>query len=212
MKTKQYVKKYNLDIKTIFNRKRFVEDMKYEFYDMFNNTSKGMHAVPRFDKTLDDLKRKWDGVFNRSIIDYETSEKFWNYFYATEVIPFRNSLFGDWKKAKHNYRYNNDPDFQRRYDSYQAHKSYEEFEERMYNDASQGFWERMLSSFKNDFIKIDDDLAILGFSDKSELSEDSLKSKFRSLSKKHHPDFGGKTDSYIKILDAKDNLERYLKL
>ncbi len=212
MKTKQYVKKYNLDTKTKFNREHFIEDMKYEFFDMFNNTSKSMHKVPRFDKTLNDLKRKWDGVFNRSIIDYETSERFWSYFYAKEVVPFRESLFGDWKKAKHNYRYNNDPDFRRRYDTYKMHKEYEEFEETMYEDASQGFWERMLDSFKNDFIKIDDDLVILGFKDKSELSVDTLKSKFRSLSLKHHPDFGGDNDDYIKILNAKENLERYLDL
>ena len=171
-----------------------------------------MHPVPRFEKTIDDLKRKWDGVFNRSILKYEEHEKFWKYFFATEVIPFRDSLFGDWKKAKHNYRYHNDPDFKRRYDCYQMHKEYEAYEESFYQEASSNFWERMLDAFKNNFVNISEQLTLFGFKDAVGLTEDMIQKRFRGLSQIHHPDKGGDNDTYIQIIEAKDDLLRYIRL
>ena len=211
MKAKEYVKKYKLESSKHFDRNSFCKDMELEFLDLFKETNKSIPPLPRFEKVVNDLKGKWDSVFRRTdFISYEEAEKFWNYFFATSIIKIRTELFGDWKKAKHNYRYTNDPDFRRRYDNWQFHKEMEQEENRWYNAFNEDFFQRALNSLRFRFNNIAVHCGLLGLSS-DEITKESVQKAYRTLSIQHHPDQGGLEENFIKITNAKDKILEYLE-
>lgn len=209
MKAKEFVKKYHIDSSTHFDRDNFVEDMKYELVHLFNESYQSIHPVKRFERVVEDLKRKWDAIFNRSILSYEDAEKFWKFFYATEIINFRNLLFPDkeWKEYVHDYRYNNDPDFARRYDCWQMHEEMEDFEEKI----RRAFYESLFNNIKKQFFNIVKELSIFDLTLET-LSLESIQEKYRKLSKKYHPDLGGDEEAFKELTLAKDRLIEYISL
>lgn len=207
MKVKEFLRKYELTEKRRFNRDEFCEDMLEELWYMFKNTSKAMHPVPRWEKIISDLKMKWDSVFNKSILSYEAGENLWKYFFATKIIPTREAVFGDWKQAKHEFRYQYDADFRRRYDNWKFHQEFEEKERTWY----QNIFNDHINFLKKLLFGVDKYVEVLEIPSGVELTPDVVNMQYRKLSKSCHPDVGGSQEAFIKINRAKDKLMAYLK-
>jgi hypothetical protein len=161
-----------------------------------------------FELETNNLREKWDRVFNGTKVDYETSEKFWNYFFATKVISLRNMYFPDWKKAKHDYKMKNDSNYALKYENYIRAKEYNEMLNNMYDDYFDDFFKSKLSSLMVNH-KVDEAKDLLGLSKEDDLTKESISSQYRMMSLHCHPDATGSkdtTDQFIAITEARDIL------
>lgn len=194
MTTKQYVKKYGLDISNKFNHKDFCQDLTSEFialleYNKANDNLKG------FDNAVRCIKMKFDAISNKTLGVFP--EKLWNYFFATTIAPIREELCPKDMEARRLKQ-------QRKKEEWEARKAYEE---RMYN-----FWD---SDFFNSFFKLSieapptDEFTILGLYDTA--NEYQIIEAYRELVMVHHPDKGGKQEKFIELTDAKNKCLSWLR-
>ena len=104
MTVKEYQTKYKLSKGGKFNREAFVEDMKNDFIKMLESqgidlSGKVKKRIPykRFSSVVDTLYQKWNNVFNSTDtkVDREDVEKFWGFFFASVVAPYRANTYPD---------------------------------------------------------------------------------------------------------------------
>jgi hypothetical protein len=90
MKTREYVKKYELDKDDVFSHEEFMKDLTYDFKVMLSSADIG-NDYGRFKRLIDDTKKKWDNIDKKTV--GQLPEKLWGYFYASVVIVARDSIF-----------------------------------------------------------------------------------------------------------------------
>ena len=212
MKPKQYIKKYNLETSAFFDRTAFVDDFMADFKTMLG----AVHLSPvTFKNVVSDLEIKFRNIFNGSEVTLDAADKFWNYIFASQIVPIRNFYFPDWKKAMLDHKLKTDPDFKRRYNCWQMHQE----EDKFFNDMMGNFWEDLLHRFESyasqmnslRYVKYEDVTAAkktLGFSEKESPTVDEIKSRYRLLAMMTHPDKGGDDASFRALSEAKDFLMR----
>lgn len=195
MTTKEYVLKYNLSNSNKFNHLDFCKDLASEFiclleYNKADNNIKG------FDNAVRCIRMKFDAISNKTLGVFP--EKLWNYFFATVIVKLREEMC----KVEME---------QRRILSEKKKKDWEEREER--RKFADGFWDRSFFHFLFDMVhreKPVDDFAVLGLSGNASASD--VKTAYRELSMKHHPDKGGKQEHFIKLTDSKNKCLSWLEV
>lgn len=90
MKTKQYVKKYELDKDDNFNHKDFIEDFTSDFIDLINE-SDASSSYGKFVRVINTMKEKWWNINKKTV--GQLPDSLWKYFYAAVVIAKRDELF-----------------------------------------------------------------------------------------------------------------------
>ncbi len=191
MKTKDYVKKYNLEKGTKFNHQDFVSDLSFDLLTLLE-VGKGRENVKGFDNAVNAIKMKFDAINNKTVGDIS---KIWGYFFATVVVKLKAELFPDFVKMKQEER----------------DKRKREWEERKrWEESAFGFddwFNSILSSLVRQQIPTSS-FQVLGLETTASLED--VKNAYRKLSIQHHPDKGGNSDKFIEITEAKNKLIAYL--
>lgn len=215
MKPKQYIEKFKLNDTPYFNRDSFCEDLMDDFKTMLGSVRL---SVVTFENCVSQLNVKFWNIFNGSKVQREAAEKFWKFIFAAHIVPVRSLYFPDWKKAIHDHRYANDPDFARRYDTWKMHKEYEdrfrsEFEENFERRraSAESFWEFLRGGFRRFLesidipsqVEIQKAKGIFGFHEQETPTKDQIKIKYRTMAKMTHPDLGNDSDAFLALADAK---------
>jgi hypothetical protein len=200
MKTKEYVKKYNLQSNKPFNHSHFVEDLTLDFMAQLELGRKGdgSYNIKGYENAINGIRQKWEGIHNKTIPGLP--EKLWRYFYATVLAKIRNEMFPDEmarrKRAKEEYE-------ERKKFEY----GFDDMFENMFRDSWQDFiFDKILTSFASAAPVAE--FQILGL--ESEASIEDVKVTYKTLAKTHHPDKGGKQEMFVKITTAKNKCLAYL--
>jgi hypothetical protein len=190
MKTKEYIKKYELNKNDKFNHKEFISDLTFDFITLLE-VGKAKENIKGFENAVRAIRMKWDSINNKTI--GQLPEKLWKYFFATVIAKMREQLFPELIKA-------------RKEESEQRKRIREE---RKRNDEA---WDNFFFfSLMSDLFsqrKPVSSFQTLGVS--LDCTKEEVQSAYRTLSKKHHPDMGGKHDKFIEITEAKNKCLAYL--
>jgi hypothetical protein len=197
MKTKEYVEKYQLHKNDTFDHKEFTSDLTNEFFSLLEigKNSEGQINIKGYENAVGCIRRKWDAVNNKTV--GQLPEKLWNYFYATVIAKVREEMFPKEMKLREEKKR-----------AYEERKNFR----KTYDDM----WESMYARFLFGAI-------LNGSSNKKQLAferlglpvtatVDEVKSSYRALSLKHHPDRGGKQEEFIALTEAKNKCLAYFQI
>ena len=197
MKTKEYVKKYELNINSKFDHTEFISDLTFDFITLLE-VGKSKENIKGFDNTVRAIRMKWDAINNKTI--GQLPDKLWSYFWATVIVKMKEQLFPEVIKRQNEER----AEKKRQHEEYKKWKK-QEFGSGFsdYNAFFQMMMAKMMSKLKptSSFEKLE-------LSDTATIEE--VQSSYRKLSMKHHPDKGGKQDKFIEITEAKNKCLAYL--
>tara|TARA_R110002126_G_scaffold280677_1_gene428197 strand:+ start:4008 stop:4310 length:303 start_codon:yes stop_codon:yes gene_type:complete len=90
MKTKDYVKKYELNKDDSFSRKDFIQDFTNDFNGMLEVAKIGKDYV-RFKRLIEDSKKKWSNINNKTA--GQLPKDLWIQFYSTVITSCEHDLF-----------------------------------------------------------------------------------------------------------------------
>ena len=97
MKSKDYIKKYDLNNKDKFDHSSFVFDLTNDFNSTIEwYKSSGEYSESKFWQSVTELEDKYESIFTRC--KASKPEKLWGYFRATIVKPTYFELFPDKKE------------------------------------------------------------------------------------------------------------------
>lgn len=194
MKPKEYIEKYG--IQGGWNPKKqqdFLSDLTSELL-AFCEYNKAENNIKGFDNSVKVIRMKWDSISNK--IRFGLPEGMWRYFYATVIVKVREELCP--------------ADVARREKELEERRA--EWERRKkIKEREKLFWDYLFreSMYERLFISI---LTLSATPTESftfmELpttaSEDDIKTKFRELAMKYHPDKGGDKDKFTALLEHKN--------
>jgi len=201
MKPKEYIKKYNL----IAGWKRsyqdnFLADLTSElfaFLEMLN----AFDNPQKFDNALNMIRNKWDAISNK--IPYGLPEGMWRYYYATTVLKIRKETCPTETNRIEREREERRLEYEER----KRRQAEEDAYFQRIREERQKAWEKMrdayffmlFSGFKlpplNEF-------RILGLT--KDATADEVRSAYRELTIKYHPDRGGDQEKFVQITEAKN--------
>lgn len=194
MKPKEYIKKYAMDTTTTMP-KGFIEEFSDEFISGVTFLqSSGNFNYERFKTCIEQSKQKFDGICNKSTISKESFEKTWSYFYATTVVKFRETIFGEYLNQKK--------------EKYEKRKK----DRCEWNSFDEQFFRARLNSFLLALMNLQAPIhsfEILGLSSSASATE--INEAYKRLAFIHHPDKGGDEDKFKEILLAKDKCMAYVE-
>lgn len=199
MTTKEYVKKYSLNISDRFNHSDFCQDLASEFiclleYNKANDNLKG------FDNAVRCIRMKFDAVSNKTL--GVLPEKLWNFFFATVIVKLREELCLKDMERKREIQ-------EQRKKEWEQRKAREAWESQQFNDF---FWGRNFHSFLFSNQKISKPIGsfeVLGLPENA--TESDVRSAYKKLVVLHHPDKGGKQDKFIEITESKNKCLSWLE-
>ena len=188
MKPLHYVRKYKLNLGTNFNHKEFISDLTLDFMSLLE-VGKAHENIKGFENAVRAIRMKFDGIANKTAGIFP--EKLWGYFFATVIAKMREDLFPDLMKARAERK--------------EQIKREREERQRMYDGG--GFFDDW---FKRAFISSilmgasvpTEELSVLGLTESA--TEDDVKSAYKALAMRHHPDKGGKQAKFVEITEAKN--------
>lgn len=197
MKTKEYVEKYELNKNDRFDHKEFTADLINEFFSLLEigKNKDGEINIKGYENAVKCIRMKWDAINNKTV--GQLPEKLWKYFYATTIAKMREEMFPEQmqQRAERKKEYE---------DRKRAYRSYDDM------------WDSMNARFLLDAIRR------MNLNAKQKAFErlglvvtatvDDVKSAYRTLSLKHHPDRGGKQEDFISLTEAKNNCLAYFPL
>jgi len=94
MKTKEYVKKYNLmDKDSHLDHDKFVADLKADFDTMVEFHKKTGWNFNKFKLCIKDIGHKFDSIAHQTKHRH-ISTKLFGFFYATVIGPMKTEMFG----------------------------------------------------------------------------------------------------------------------
>lgn len=196
MKPNEYVKKYRLNESSRFDHDLFIKDMKMDFMNLFEVTLdfSGKANIGGYENTVRAIRQKWDSINAKT--GGALPEKLWKYFYASFIAKTREDMFprdmAERKRKKKEYH-------DRKNWEDQMYEEAFSFRKRMF----ESFWENLFSSLKN-VVDLSPSYLSLGLI--KGCNKEDVKSKYRELSKKYHPDKGGSIKKFREITEAKNAL------
>jgi hypothetical protein len=196
MTTKEYIKKYELNVNNKFNHNEFVDDMKSELIILLE-LNKANDNIKGFDNAVRCIKMKWDAVANKTLGIFP--EKLWNFFFATVVVKLKNELCGR--------------EMQKRKESYEHRKANRDRQNEFFdNEFKSDFWQRIwIANLLADIKKVPAEaFIVLCIKNIENIAIADVQSAYRALALKHHPDKGGKQEDFIKITEAKNKCIAWL--
>jgi hypothetical protein len=199
MTTKEYIKKYELDKNDKFNHTEFVEDLTSDLIALLE-LNKAQDNIKGFGNAVKCIKMKWDAINNKTV--GQLPEKLWKFYWATVVVKLKEELCpADVAKRKEQA--------EARKKEWEQRKKQKEWEQEQFNDY---FWGRNFYSFlftKKQIQIPNESFVLLGLNSDCEIND--IKSSYKKLSLKHHPDKGGKQEDFIKLTDAKNKCIQWLE-
>lgn len=99
MKTKEYIQKYELDVKFLNKTKsnEMSEDLKADFKAICDKMNINDN-IRKFDSAVKEFRTKWEAISNKS--KRGLSDGYWNFFYASVICKFREELCPTFTKRK----------------------------------------------------------------------------------------------------------------
>lgn len=193
MTTKEYVRKYRLDLGPKFPHNEFVQDMHQELLALCE-MNKAVDNLKGFDNALRCVKMKWDAISNKTWGVFP--EKLWGFFFATVIAPLKKEMCPREVEARDKF-------FAERKQQWEERKKFEnDIFSGMHNDFYERMWSRLLLLSVSQVPA--HEFQLLGFENIEGITSDDIRIKYRELSKTHHPDKGGKQDMFVKITEAKN--------
>jgi len=199
MTTKDYVKKYNLDISDRFNHTDFCQDLASEFICLLE-ANKANDNIKGFDNAVRCIRMKFDAISNKTA--GVLPEKLWNYFFATVIAKLREELCPKDMERKRKLQ-------EEKKAAWEERKKFREWENEQFNDFfwGQNFYSFLFSGLKSN--KPVDCFLVLGLSE--DATEVDVRSAYKKLSMLHHPDKGGKQDKFVEITECKNKCLNWLE-
>lgn len=202
MKPKEYIKKYRLDVQSKFSHNEFVFDLTNDFSSMIEYfSSLKTWNFKMFQNVVSMVRQKWDVISLKAC--HPLPETLWKYFYASVVCHYKDELFNDYLKEQKRKR------------------EREERERKKWEKQANDYFE---SFFHNFFRRTIFDMLAgltipppidafnkLGFKNHNGITEGMVKTNYRMLVKKHHPDVGGNQKEFIEITEAKNKCIAFLE-
>jgi hypothetical protein len=188
MKPIHYVRKYQLDQNDKFNHQEFIADFTIEFISLLE-VGNSSENIKGFENAVRAIRMKWDGISNKT--RGQLPEKLWNYFYATVIAKMREDLFPEIMQSRAEER--------------ERIKREREERKRFYDNGDffeSWFRHAFISSLFSKSSAPTEELKVLGLDEKA--TEVDIKTSYRELSKRHHPDLGGKQSKFVEITEAKN--------
>ena len=196
MKTKEYLEKYDLHKNDTFDHKEFTSDLTNEFFSLLEvgKNKEGQINIKGYENAVQCIRRKWDAVNNKTV--GQLPEKLWNYFYATVIAKMREEMFPKEMKLREEKK--------RQYEERNSwRKSYDDMWESMYARF-------LFGAILNSNISVKQKVfEKLGLPDTA--TSEEVKTQYRVLSLKHHPDMGGKQEDFIALTEAKNKCLAYFQ-
>ena len=193
MNTKEYVKKYGLNVADHkFDHSEFASDLTNDFITLLEvgNSTKNFKG---YENAVRAIRMKWDAINNKTVGCLP--DKLWSYFYATVIAKTKEELFPEEIAKQKEFNEQKKKDWEQR--------------KRMREQDDSFFWSFLfLDGLMKSRIPTDS-FNVLGLPTTS-TSEEVIK-KYRELSNKHHPDKGGNNDVFIGITEAKNKVLSYLQ-
>jgi hypothetical protein len=195
MTTKEYVKKYNLNKGTKFSHNGFVQDMRQELLALCE-INKALDNLNGFDNALRCVKMKWDAIANKTLGVFP--EKLWGYFFATVVAPLKKELCPREVEAKAQLNAEKKRQWEER----------RRWDDECFNSTYERLWSRLLiASIQQTPLQ---EFKLLGIANIEHITVDDIRTKYRELSKIHHPDKGGKQELFVQLTEAKNKCIAWL--
>jgi hypothetical protein len=195
MTTKEYVKKYNLDKSSKFSHNGFVQDMRQELLALCE-INKALDNLKGFDNALRCVKMKWDAIANKTLGVFP--EKLWGYFFATVVAPLKKELCPREVEAKAQLNAEKKRQWEER----------RRWDDEYFNSTYERLWSRLLiASIQQTPLQ---EFKLLGIANIEHITVDDIRTKYRELSKIHHPDKGGKQELFVQLTEAKNKCIAWL--
>lgn len=193
MKPKEYVKKFKLDQEKVwFSHEEFIQDFTFDFMAQiqYHQTTKNW-SYNVFQNIVTQTKDKFDQI-GYKMPNQGLPESLWKYFYATVVAPTREKQFGEFVRQQ------------------KRQKAKEWARRNQWRTWQDEFWNRFwtLDIFKTIQCPTSE-FQFLGL-DPSSATEDEVKTIYRKMSFKCHPDHGGKQEDFINLTTAKDKCLLYI--
>lgn len=93
MNAKEYIKKYELDTQTEFNREEFKDDLSVDFARILSKSRNSDESITReqFNRGVGIIRHLWEDI--RKKCKKELGEGTWKYLYAVVIIPMKKELF-----------------------------------------------------------------------------------------------------------------------
>lgn len=194
MKPLHYIKKHKFvsrEGRLVFDHNAVIEDLTLDFMALLEvgNASKSLKG---YESAVRAIRMKWDGINKK--VPGELPEKLWNYFYATRIAKLREEFFPkemEYRRKEKREREQRRKEWER--DRYFGGINFENLFE---------FWfSNLLSSVQKISVPTNE-LEILQLN--STATEEDIKKSYRRLSMIHHPDKGGKQETFVEISRAKN--------
>lgn len=226
----KYQEKYRLNETSHFDHKAFVADFEQDVIlmsDGYTHQYVGW-TVDTMDDFVSGIKKKFNSIFHDTKVPAQAQSKLWGFIFATVVSKFRDREYPEYKENKQRQKYWNDPfagmwnrqgsggfDTKRPFENYNFDDLFRRFRESMFGEqfrnSQKSYWNSFgRSSFSSPSID-SNDLQLLDIT-RENLTVEVLKKQFRIKAMECHPDHdGGDQARFVKIAEAKDRLEAYLK-
>lgn len=207
MKPNDYIKKYKLKETENFNHSEFSNDLAMDFVSSVEAKQQLNWDIHKFEHCVKEIRDKYDSISNKSI-GTGLPDKLWNYFYATIVCKIRDEMFSEEMERRRRI-------WQEELDAKKKAAARKAEDKKEWEEHRKRFYDEQFSKRLSGFIKWMSGMGtpvssfqILGCSE--DATEDGVKSAYRSLAMKHHPDKGGNADMFRKIVEAKNKCLAYV--
>ena len=194
MKPKEFIEKYG--IQGGWNPKHqtnFLQDFTSELIIMLEY-NKAVDNIKGFDNALRTIRQKWDSISNK--ISFGLPEGMWRYFFATVVVKLREEMCPREVKARKERA-----EEKRR--NWEARQEARRIYEQQWDDFfRENIYERLFMSMLILSATPTESFTFMGLS--TNATEEEIKTKFRELAMKYHPDKGGDKDKFTSLLEHKN--------
>ena len=184
MKPKGFIEKYG--IQGGWNHKHqtnFLQDFTSELIVMLEY-NKAVDNIKGFDNALKTIRQKWDAISNK--IRFGLPDGMWRYFFATVVVKLREEMCSREVQA-------------RKKRAEEKRKAWEQQWDDLFRES---IYDRLFMSM---LILSEIPTESFAFMElPTTASEDDIKTKFRELAMKYHPDKCGDKDKFTALLEHKN--------
>lgn len=196
MKPLDYQKKYNLLNGTNFSHNEFIADLTQDFLVLLE-IGNSFKNIKGFENAVRAIRMKWDGIDKKTA--GQLPEKLWNYFYASVIVKMREDLFPTEMERRRKEKEEKE----------RRREEYRRWEDDIFGSFNPFDHFRFLASLFINSLVPKESFELLGLS--TDATKEDVQSKYRELSKIHHPDKGGSQDKFIELTEAKNKCLAYIK-